>query len=261
MSDNHVCYQMWHGHRDALIRAHDFYVSQAKARLLTRFGNIEAEADQAAKDALEAYKPRFDPDRHDPSDFYESAHEVGLEFYELLTDMREDTRLGVIAGFFQHWEKKLRQWLADETVKWHRDGEVTAAIWKVKIEDLFDLIESWGWALRQEPWFKDLDCCRMVVNVHKHGDGPSLNALALAYPQYLPSPFSALQGFGPVSNNNPSHEHLTVNDNDLDVFAGSIVEFWRAVPENVTFGQIKVSPPAWFVKAYNKNATKVGLTP
>jgi hypothetical protein len=251
---------MWQGRRDALIRAHDFYAGQAKARLLTRFDNIEAESDQAARDALEASAPRFDSTRHDPSDFHDDAREVGFEFYELLTDMREDTRLGVIAGFLQQWEKKFRQWLAAETVKWHREGAVTVAIWKAKIDDLFDLVESWGWAIRQESWFKDLDCCRMIVNVHKHGDGPSLKVLVEAYPQYVPSP-PVLEGFGPASNDNTSHEHLTVNDNDLNVFAGSIVEFWRAVPENVTFGQIRANPPAWFVKEYNKDANKVGLTP
>lgn len=101
----------------------------------------------------------------------------------------------------------------------------------------------------------DLNACRMIVNVHKHGDGPSLDALAKNYPQYLPSPLSSFGGQDFVANNNPTHEDLKVEDQDLDRFSGSVVEFWRAVPENVTFGEVKLSPPAWFAKAYNKSAT------
>ncbi len=255
MMDSYICYQMWHGHRDALIRAHEFYVREAKARLLTRFGNIEAEADEAAERALKDSSRWFDPGRHDPSDFYESASEVGQEFYDLLTQMHDDTRLNIISGFFHQWEKSLRQWLADESKKWHRDDNLSNAIWKVKFDDLVALLESWGWAVRGEWWFADLNACRMIVNVHKHGDGPSLDALAKNFPQYLPSPLSSFGGQDFFANNNPTHEHLKVDDRDLDRFSDSVVEFWRAVPENVTFGEVKLSPPAWFVKAYNKSAT------
>ena len=99
MSD-YVLFQMWGPFRQSLIAGHLFYVEQAGKRLLTQFEDIEAEADKAAEEWLEKSRDRFDPDRHDPGDFYEAANDAGIEFYGLLSDMREQTTLGVVAGMF-----------------------------------------------------------------------------------------------------------------------------------------------------------------
>jgi len=96
---DYVVFQMWSGYRESLIRAHQFYVEQAKTRLLAQFSNISAEADKAAEDWLTERGQRyFDPDRHDPSELYEGAEDAGIEFYQLLMEMQERTRLSVIAG-------------------------------------------------------------------------------------------------------------------------------------------------------------------
>lgn len=66
MSD-YVLFQMWGPFRQSLIAGHLFYVEQARRRLLSQFGDIEAEADKAAEDWLRRSSGRFDPDRHDPA--------------------------------------------------------------------------------------------------------------------------------------------------------------------------------------------------
>lgn len=258
MMGDYVVFQMWSGYRESLIRAHQFYVDQAKSRLLTQFDNISAEADKAADDWLAERGQRyFDPDRHDPSDFYEGAEDAGIEFYQLLTEMQERTRLSVIAGFFHEWEKKLRQWLVDEIKHWHRGEFTKERIWKANVEELYELLESFGWALKSTTWFSALDACRLVVNVHKHGDGPSLASLKAAYPKFLVHP---LAGTGLTLTplwDRLTHEHLRVNDADLEEFADAIASFWREVPENVVDSQV-VAPPSWFVKVLEKDrASKV----
>ena len=241
-----------------LIRAHLFYVDQAQSRLLTQFGNISAEADKAEEDWLsERGKRYFDPDRDDPADIYEGAEDAGIEFYQLLTEMQDRTRLSVIAGFFHEWEKKLRQWLVDEINHWHRGDLTKERIWKANVEELYELLESFGWALKSTSWFAALDACRLVVNVHKHGDGPSLASLKTAYPRFLVHP---LAGIGVTLSPRwvrVSHEHLQVSDADLKEFAEAIASFWREMPEKVLDSQM-VTLPSWFVKVLEKDrASKV----
>lgn len=255
---DYVIFHMWSGYRESLIRAHQFYVDQAKSRLLTQFSNISAEADKAEEDWLTDRAQRFfDPDRDDPSDLYEGAGDAGIEFYQLLTEMQERTRLSVIAGFFHEWEKKLRQWLVDEINHWHRGDLTKERIWKANVEELYELLESFGWALKSASWFSALDACRLVVNVHKHGDGPSLASLKAAHPRFLVHP---LAGTGLTLNllkNTLTHEHLEVGDADLEEFAEAIGSFWRELPENVFDSQV-VAPPIWFVKVLEKDrASKV----
>ena len=114
-----VLFHMWEPFRASLIANHQFYVDQSRKRLLSQFDNIEPEADKATEEWLERSNSRFDPDRHDPADFYETAHEVGIEFYGLLSDMRDQTWLSVVAGMFHEWDKQLRGWLVREIGHWH----------------------------------------------------------------------------------------------------------------------------------------------
>jgi hypothetical protein len=57
---------MWGPYRQSLIKRHQFYVKQARKRVLSQFENMEEEADKAAEEWLEQSSGRFDPDWHDP---------------------------------------------------------------------------------------------------------------------------------------------------------------------------------------------------
>lgn len=252
-----VLFHMWHGYRESLIRGHEFYVAQAKSRLLTQFGNISAEADQAEKEWIEERRKKyFDPDRDDPADIYEGAQEVGIEFYQLLSEMEERTRLGVIAGFFHEWEKNLRQWLVEEIRRWPRTASTQEAVRNVKLDHLFELLVSLGWDIKSKAWFPDLDACRLVVNVHKHGEGPSLRDLYKLYPAYLVNPHAQM-GLNPVSfvgsaMLRPSAEHLHVTDAQFDKLSEAIASFWKEIPEMVEEG-VTAKWPGWFKKALDKD--------
>lgn len=88
---------------------HNFYVEQAKKRLLSKFQNKEEEADAYGKKWLEDAGQVFDPDRHDPSDFYEQSFEESYEFYNLLENMERNTLFSVIAGMYHEWDKQFRK--------------------------------------------------------------------------------------------------------------------------------------------------------
>lgn len=247
----YVLFQMWGPFRQSLIKGHSFYVEQARKRLLSQFDDIEADADRASEEWLEQSGRHFDPDRHDPGDFYEAANDVGIEFYGLLSDMREQTCLSVVAGMFHEWDKHLRDWLAREIQHWHRGDSTTLKVWSADFGQIADLLESLSWSVRSAPYFPTLDACRLVVNAYKHGEGKSLDELRNRFPEYLDDPF---KGSGGALSDTKYRDHtqLKVSDDQFQAFSDAIVAFWQDVPENVLDTQI-TNPPDWFERAILKD--------
>lgn len=245
----YVFFQMYGPFRRTLIAQHNFYVEQAGKRLLSQFDDIGKEADEASERWLVENGPRFDPDRHDQGDFYDSANDAGVEFYQLLSNMRDRTRLSVVAGMFHEWEKQLRDWLAKEILHWHRGEAVQASVWKADFGMIADLLECLGWKIRATSYFNTLDACRLVVNVYKHGDGTSFDDLKLTFPEYLDN--GLVHNGARFGTAFLDHTHLVVNDEQLVRFSDAIREFWEDVPETVTGS---VTPlPNWFAKAMQKD--------
>ncbi len=243
---NYVLFQMWGLFRRSLIKGHEFYVDQARKRLLSQFENMSAEADKAADEWLEQSSGAFDPDRHDPGDFYEAAYEHSIEFYQLLSDMRDRTRLSVVAGMFHEWDKQLRDWLVREMHHWHRGETAASKVWSADFGKIADLLQSFGWNLRSAEYFNTLDACRLVVNVYKHGAGKSLDDLKQSYPHYLRDP--ADESLDLPDTRFLDHTHLKVTDEQFRAFSEAIVAFWRDVPENIVSAQV-MEVPAWFGNA------------
>lgn len=247
----YVLFQMWEPFRQSLIKGHSFYVEQARKRLLSQFNDIEAEADHAAREWLDQSGKYFDPERHDPGDFYEDANDVGIEFYGLLNDMREQTRLNVVAGMFHEWDKQLRDWLVQEIRHWHRGDHLISKIWLVNFGQLAELLESLGWKLRTTDYFLKLDACRLVVNVYKHGEGKSLDNLKVSFPEYLDDPFKNC-GSALSDTRYLDHTHLKISEDQFQGFSDAILAFWHDVPENVVESQV-TNVPDWFSKAIQKD--------
>ncbi|MGO1394615.1 MAG: hypothetical protein ACTHU9_02995 [Halomonas sp.] len=251
MKAGYPLFQMWEPFRQSLIAGHHFYVNQARKRLLSQFNDIEVEADKASEEWLEKNNHRFDPDKHDEGDFYESARDAGIEFYQLLSDMQDRTRLSVVAGMYHEWDKHLRKWLTDEIRHWHTGDIVSNKVWAVDFGKLAELLEGLGWQVRSQDYFPKLDACRLVVNVYKHGKGSSLNDLKQSYPEYFSDPFSNIGGaFSGLKY--LDHTDLSVSDDQLQGFSEAIVAFWKDVPENI-LNREDLDVPSWFVKAMLKD--------
>lgn len=219
---------------------------------------MEAEAKKESEDWLDKMGQRFDPERHDPADFYERAYDVGIEFYELLSDMRDQTYLSVVAGMFHEWEKRLRDWLVHEMDHWYRGENAKRAIWKANFSQIFEFLECLGWQLKGTVFWNRLDACRLVVNVHKHGDGDSLKNVRAEHPEYLPAPLNgAVRLFSQEFE--PDHTYLKVTDQQLTAFSDAIIAFWKAAPENVTLAEIN-EWPSWFEKAVLKDEAEQGVS-
>lgn len=244
-------FEMWGPIRKDFIDSHLFYVEQARKRLLSQFDNVNQEAEQAAEEWLEEAGEYFDPDMHDPGDFYEAAYDKSIEFGLLLSEMMDQTRLSVIAGMFHQWEKQLRDWLAKETKYW--GGEtVVSKIWSVNLGEIFTLFEGLGWNVRDEVFFAKIDTCRLVVNVYKHGKGTALKELRKKYPKYFIDSLPEMKDLLELDESFLDHTHLMVNNEDIDEFSEAIAEFWKKVPERFMNSQT-IFAPKWLEDALLKD--------
>lgn len=245
-----ITFQMWEPYRQSLIQNHTFYLEQAQKRLLSQFKNINDEATEAANKWLEDNDQYFDPDRDDEGSFYEKSEDVGIEFYTLLLEMQEQTRLGVVAGLFHEWDKKLREWLVKEIWHWHRGNNVVQKIWSVDFTQIMDFLECLNWQVRNANYYPKLDACRFVVNAYKHGEGKSFQELREKFPEYLRDSFSG-NGDGLSNSQYRDYTDLRVNDKQISEFSNAIIEFWKDVPSEVNDTDIdQAKLPGWFVRAY-----------
>lgn len=242
---------MWEPYRNQLIKAHIFYVEQAKERLLSNFLHIEKEANLERDAWVQEARHLIDSDCQDPRHFTEQADEVALEFYGMLSAMRDRTRMSVIAGMYHEWDKQLRNWISSEIGRWHSGDIFRRKVWSVNFKEVMDFFEAVGWCVQSEPFFPHLDACRVLVNVYKHGEGKSAEDLLARYPQHAESEVFTPFKVG-ITLSDPDCRHLKVTDETLDLLSQSILEFWRGVPENLCASSIK-EVPGWFQSTYQKN--------
>lgn len=244
-----VLFQMPRWVRRHLIDNHEFYVARSKRHLLSQFSNLDEMADQAGEEWLEETAHLFNPDTDDPGAAYEAAYDRSVEAYQLLSDLRDNVRLAVIAGMFHAWEKELRDWLSAEMQHWHRGENAYSKIWSGNFQQIFELLRCLNWELPENPLVATLDRCRLVVNVYKHGPGNALEDLRKKYREMLDERPGAWEH---ERSARLHHARLKVSDDDLDEFSNAIVSFWNAAPENVTASQI-TTIPEWFGKAFEKD--------
>jgi hypothetical protein len=247
---NIVAFQMWEPIRQAWMAEHRFYVEQAQKRLLSQFDNLEAEADKAAEEHLEQISQFFDGDSHDEADFYESANDKGIEFYQLLSDMQERTRLSVIAGMYYEWDKKLRKWITRDLRHWCRGENVAKSIWKADISSIFDFLRVLDFDAKALQGYERMDAMHLVVNVFKHGDGTSLDELKKKYPEFVPAPLGLGEEYYP---HRLDHTNLVVTDSHLEQFSAAILDFWQSVPKEMWIKRDQIEFPKWFEKAFLKD--------
>lgn len=250
MSDE-VVTQMPSLTRKYFLNSHKFYVEQAQKRLLSQFENMEQEAKKFAEEWIDKNDYYFDPDIHDPADIYDQANDEELEFFLELSELKDQVRLSIVAGMYHKWEKQLREWLVNEARHWNKYEILKSKIWLISIADIFDMFEKFGWNIFNEQFYKEIDACRLVVNVFKHGNGNSLNDLKQKYPEYIVDP---LQSNNHITNREYlDYTNLELSDKQLQEFSDAITGFWESIPDNIFISQIN-SFPKWLEKILGQDA-------
>jgi hypothetical protein len=250
-------FYMWSRRREGLIARHKFFVAEGKARLTDQFSDkdsLEKEANDYADQWLERVSSHFDPDRHDPGDFYDQASDERLEFFFGLDELGNSARLALISGMFHLWERSLREWLtSNDGIGTFQIGEaLPRAIWQANFSQIFELLEHGGLFLNGSNIKETLDACRLVVNTFKHGKGSSLVQLKLRRPELFDRYGWRSQSQFAEYIEYADHADLYVGSEHIDEFSDAIVAFWEAIPEHITEAELKTAPK-WFHDAHQKD--------
>lgn len=221
------------GNRKIILERHRFYVAEVQRRLLSQFADIEAEAERFEEEAWEQamQSPSFGDD--DLSAAAEWARDEGIGHYMMLDDLRKQVFLGGIAGMFHQWDKDLREFIDLELLHYIEAEWIDKNVWRASTADIFDMLEQFDWKVRSRPFYPIMDACGLIVNVHKHGKGPSLDRLAKEYPEYLSRTGRDLR-FGRMFLD---HRWLEASSNHFDLFAQAIESFWTEMPERSYFAR------------------------
>ncbi|MGO7788384.1 hypothetical protein ACC703_12995 [Rhizobium ruizarguesonis] len=244
MSD--VLLYLWSSKRSYLLQGLDFYLNQADKRVLTQFGDLEEEAEQLARDEFNRMGQSAGPDA-DPGDYADAAWDRGINHFQMLTDLHNQLLLSVAAGLYHQWEKQLHEWLVEELNHSFPREIIGPAVWKANIDELLSLLRSLGWDSGALPCFDVIEECRLVVNVHKHGLGPSFDDLKERHPNHIGVTSQAVAG---GSLDFYDHTDLKITRDDLGRFYNALRDFWKAVPEHIYWNDA-ATVPKWFEKALN----------
>lgn len=228
--------------RRVLLDPHDFYVTQAKQRLLSQFNNISQEADDAQKQHYEKLGRFFDPDRDDEASSYEAAYQEGISHYIALDEMRNTVTLAMTAGVFHQFDKALREKMVMEFRRW-LPAAIDPLIWNIDFPELVELLEWTGIDIKSKSFYEKIEACQLLVNVYKHGKGRSHTELAGKYPQYYPS-FTPRTG---RRQSLPRPEQLKVSEAQFADIADAIKDFWLNIPEFRDESDLKTQP-VWLDK-------------
>lgn len=214
-----------------LLKQHDFYVAQTDKRVLAQFRDMEGDADRFAEAEYQRFLAQPGDENTDTASLAEAAHDNAANFYGLLSDLRQQVILGALAGLYHQWEKELRDFIERELMYDVQKAEAIRIAWHGSITDIFDLLTQFGWDILGEPFFSLIDACRLIVNVHKHGKGRSLEELNRLYPNYLRESFGP--GIRPLIPDYLDHTLLAVSEDHYTEIAAALRMFWVAFPERL----------------------------
>lgn len=148
------------------------YCTWVEERLVPSFGNWEQEEERAGSSYLARMEKIFNPDIHDPYDFYESAHEYAVDHCLILAEVNSYMMGMAISGLYHLWEKQVLNHLEKE-IERYTDDYKPPRNWK----DICKYFKKFSTDLCSLPFFENLDELRLVTNVAKHGGGGSLKEL------------------------------------------------------------------------------------
>lgn len=244
---------MWEPERQEIIRQHDFYLEQAKKRLLSQFDNINQEVKYLENNIYQKAIQNFGPD-DDEAMLYEKIRDDGIYYHMALEEMLTRTRLSIVAGMYYNFDKTIRNWIIKET-RFHRPigEEFNKSIWSPKF-DCIQFFKKFEWDIRKCNFYEDLNLLRLVVNVYKHGYGDSYNVIIKKYSYLI--------------NSARDHNYcgysddidLNIDETHIELFNNSIKRFWQLIPHNCVLNNYQLLPDT-LKEAYEKDLNMSNSTP
>ena len=199
-------------------------------RILPGFDNIEAEATAAAETLFRDRMNQlagFDGPDEDEGFAADDAQEHGFSVYSDLEFVRRQVTGLAIAGLYHLWERLLKEFLVREFGQFNPPIVPREKVLGAEFRPLVGMLKNQGWEIAKESFYLDLDVLRLVVNVVKHGDGKSCQALLTQEP-------GLFMDFGhPWANKGRGADDLRLTGYHFIRFVGATRAFFERFPERL----------------------------
>jgi len=214
-----------------LVRA---YSSGFADRVLPGFQDIEAEADAASEAYFDSRVNQVASEEAywvDEEAVAEYAQEYGLRVYTDLEFVRQQVTGLAIAGLYHLWERLVKEFIETSFLV-VVDPPVTPE--KVRGANFKDVVgwlrDHFGWDIKAEGFFADLDQLHLVANVVKHSNGKSCKVLLAKAPELFRDISHLVGANEPWASELPRADDLRLERENFVKFTRSVVQFIECFP-------------------------------
>ena len=222
----HDSYMAWRVRQTVLpfVRIYGQWVDEHIIPLVSRLSMMADAVEQEAYNQLMS-QPVGEDYSGDGSEEAEYAHDLGLSFYENITDMYQATLNLFAAGLFH----LIEQQLAHLT----RDSAIEKEVSETKLQVVVDWYEEhFQVDMSQFPSWSVIEELRMVANTTKHAEGAAARQLRIRRPELFDN--RKVREFDPDTPvlNIPAHlplggDGLYVSGNDFRLYHKATVGFFE----------------------------------
>ena len=201
------------------------YFQNMTQKVFNAFEDIENDAEQFADREYERLcSLPTSENGPDLEALAEMAQNSSFSYYDDLVFVKGQVIGLAVAGLYHLWERTLKSFLKRELEQCGLSEE-TKCVHTMKFDRLVDSLHEIGYEVRKYPFYTELDLLRLVANVFKHGEGPSLQDLYSSAPEFFRTYF---KDAGVVSSDMDS---FYINENHFQNFSTAIKSFWETMPE------------------------------
>ena len=202
-------------------------------RVLPTFANIEEEAKKFAEQEYERLGslPALG-DYVDMGDIAESARDAGIDYYQLMSGVRQGLINIATAGLYHLFEQQLLFFHRRQVLHPSEENDIR---W-LKIKELKTRLAGGGVDIVKLPSWPKTDELRLVANTVKHGEGESAEQLRKIRQDFFVHPFLREHSLFAKSPRHPiympmSGEDIFVEINDFQAYKNAVLSFWEEFSE------------------------------
>jgi len=208
-----------------------------KDDIIPIFADIGKKADAFEKEIREGKRPT---PSYIPEDDYEGfiqyIEDAGQKKYQDLTMLHYQTICMWISCLDQVWEQDIISFILNKAKKdkihyYSKDKKK-----EIKLDFYFAkcIFNMYGFNFEELKIWPKIKELRLLVNVIKHGEGISSDNLKKIHPEYYKiSSFNTNKDLLSLFHSSLGFETLNVKEEDFLNYCNILVEFWRALPENM----------------------------
>ena len=220
-------------HKKALTYIRDLYFE----KMSPVFANAEKEAEEYGENlwenAMSVPCSGDDYDDNASAEIAEICQDASVEKYEILSLMRYRNRGMWLSCMCQVWEQQLLVFLKQEK---KRNGLIFKKA--TDFEAVKECFKFYNYDLEKMKCWEEIRELRLLVNVLKHGEGPSADRLRKTRPDYFS--YENEPGFLKFEMDTLKfhestllEETLKICDEHFEAYYTALISFWDELPESM----------------------------